>query len=73
MSDGDDVERELAPLDMSRVLKLCVLHDLGEAIHGNQPAIAQDADKNTQERLDLLTMLRTLVDGETRRRIDHGQ
>lgn len=53
-------ERELAPLDMTRVLKICVLHDLGEAIHGDQPAIAQNADKNTQERLDLLIVMAPL-------------
>ncbi|WP_245977622.1 HD domain-containing protein [Kushneria sinocarnis] len=28
-------ERELAPLDMTRILEFCVLHDLGEAIHGD--------------------------------------
>lgn len=48
-------EDALAPLDMLRLLKLCVLHDLGEAIHGDVPAIAQSErpDKSAQERADL--------------------
>jgi len=53
---------ELPGLDLARVLKLCVVHDLGEAIHGDIPAIHQHAhpDKSAQEREDLHTLTRDL-------------
>lgn len=52
----------LGPLDVERMLKLCVVHDLGEAIHGDVPATEQDArdDKSAQERRDLLELTRML-------------
>jgi putative hydrolase of HD superfamily len=53
---------ELAPLDLLKVLKLCVVHDLGEAINGDIPAISQAAypDKSERERRDLLTLMAPL-------------
>ncbi|MEZ2296681.1 HD family hydrolase [Variovorax sp. RCC_210] len=53
---------ELAPLDLLKVLKLCVVHDLGEAINGDIPAISQAAhpDKGARERHDLLTLMAPL-------------
>ena len=53
---------ELPKLDIAKVLKLCVVHDLGEAIHGDIPAICQSAhpDKSAQEREDLQTLTRDL-------------
>lgn len=55
-------EDELADLDLLKVLKMCVVHDLGEAIHGDIPAIEQAAhpDKSAQEREDLQVLTRTL-------------
>jgi putative hydrolase of HD superfamily len=46
---------QLPDLDMLKVLKLCIVHDLGEALHGDIPAIEQHAhpDKSAQERADL--------------------
>jgi putative hydrolase of HD superfamily len=32
-------EDELAGMDMLKLLKMCLVHDLGEAIHGDIPAI----------------------------------
>ena len=48
----------LPNVDTLKLLKLCVVHDLGEALHGDIPAIEQAAhpDKSTQERDDLLTL-----------------
>ena len=45
----------LAGLDMLRVIKLCIVHDLAEAIHGDVPATEQvsSAAKTAQEREDL--------------------
>ena len=53
---------ELHGLDLAHVLKLCVVHDLGEAIHGDIPAIHQHAHpgKSAQERADLHTLTRDL-------------
>ncbi len=50
------------PLDLARVLELCVIHDLGEAISGDIPAVLQDRvpDKSARERADLLTLMTTL-------------
>lgn len=41
---------------------MCVVHDLGEAIHGDIPAVEQAAhpDKGEQERADLLQLTRHL-------------
>ncbi len=51
-------EEELVGLDVLKVLKMCVIHDLGEAIEGDIPAISQDAhlDKSARERRDLLVL-----------------
>lgn len=55
-------EHELPGLDFCKLLKICVLHDLGEAIHGDIPAIHQVdmPDKAARERADLLTLLEPL-------------
>ena len=53
------LEDELPGLDFARILKMCVIHDLGEAIHGDIPAIAQTPgmpDKSAREREDLQTL-----------------
>lgn len=49
-------------IDQGKLLKLCIVHDLGEAIHGDIPAIYQDANapKAHQERVDLLTLVAPL-------------
>ncbi|MCL9800005.1 HD domain-containing protein [Pseudomonas sp. AKS31] len=53
---------ELAGLDLLKVLKMCVIHDLGEAINGDIPAVDQATfpDKGEQERNDLLLLTRAL-------------
>ena len=52
----------LGPLDFERVLKLCVIHDLGEAIQGDIPAVVQQAtpDKSQRERRDLMALTKSL-------------
>jgi putative hydrolase of HD superfamily len=52
----------LPPVNFEKVLKLCVVHDLGEAIHGDIPAVLQTAtpDKSAQERQDLATLAQSL-------------
>ena len=53
---------QLGSIDIGKVLKLCVVHDLGEAISGDVAAVDQhlDPDKTERERRDLQTLTRTL-------------
>lgn len=53
---------ELPGLDLLKVLKMCIVHDLGEALNGDIPAVAQAAfpDKGAQERNDLLVLMHSL-------------
>ncbi|WP_118134999.1 HD domain-containing protein [Oceanicella sp. SM1341] len=46
---------EFTGIDRLRLLELCILHDLGEAVSGDIPATEQcpDADKAARERADL--------------------
>lgn len=51
-----------AGIDLARLLKMCLIHDLGEAIGGDVPAPAQvaGAGKAEQERTDLLELTGSL-------------
>ncbi len=51
-----------AGIDLARLLKMCLIHDLGEAIGGDVPAPAQTAGTNKaeQERTDLLQLVSSL-------------
>ena len=53
---------EFDGIDVAKLLKMCVVHDLGEALGGDIPAIAQDPanPKTDAERRDLLTLLAPL-------------
>lgn len=53
---------ELDGIDVGRLLKICIVHDLGEALGGDIPAVSQDplAPKTLAERRDLLTLLAPL-------------
>lgn len=55
-------EREYPGLNHARLIKMCIIHDLGEVIAGDIPAIEQEegSDKSEQERLDLLKLLKPL-------------
>ncbi|MGH7631977.1 MAG: HD domain-containing protein [Gemmatimonadales bacterium] len=49
-------------IDLARLLKMCLIHDLGEAIGGDVPAPAQEAgaSKADRERADLLQLTASL-------------
>ena len=49
-------------VDFARLVKICIIHDLGEAIGGDIPAIYQvpGESKAAQERADLLQLLEPL-------------
>jgi putative hydrolases of HD superfamily len=55
-------------IDLARLLKMCLIHDLGEAIGGDVPAPAQVAGspKAGQERADLLSLVEPLPDAGRR-------
>ncbi|EPJ2807506.1 HD domain-containing protein [Pseudomonas putida] len=55
-------EEELGDVDICKVLKLCLVHDLGEALSGDVPAPEAQAhsDKSLNERRDLMAMTSTL-------------
>lgn len=52
----------LPGIDLARLLKMCLIHDLGEAIGGDVPAPSQKAgeSKADQERSDLLQLIAPL-------------
>lgn len=55
--------REFPEVDFARLVKICIIHDLGEAIGGDIPAPQQAAaaqGKAAQERRDLLLLLEPL-------------
>ncbi|HEU5051431.1 MAG TPA: HD domain-containing protein [Gemmatimonadales bacterium] len=49
-------------IDLAKLLRMCVIHDLGEALSGDIPAPSQsvDASKAGAERADLVTMVAPL-------------
>jgi len=51
-------ERDLPGYDLARLLKLAIVHDLGEAIHGDTPATEQylDPDRPERERRDMAVL-----------------
>lgn len=55
-------ERQFPDIDFAKLVKICLIHDLGEAINGDIPAPLQAGmpDKAEQERRDLLTLLAPL-------------
>ncbi|MGF1521535.1 MAG: HD family hydrolase [Leptolyngbyaceae cyanobacterium] len=56
------LEEHFPDVDIGRLLKICIVHDLGEAIGGDIPAIHQQpgTSKAEQERQDLMTLLEPL-------------
>lgn len=49
-----------ASVDLGRLLRICLVHDLGEAIGGDIPAPEQRGSKSAEERGDLLKLLAPL-------------
>jgi len=56
---------KLPDVDLLKLLKICILHDLGEAIDGDIPAPLQNptASKSEKERNDFLSLVEPLPDG----------
>lgn len=55
---------ELPDVDLLKLLKICILHDLGEAVNGDIPAPLQSltASKSEKERNDFLSLVDPLPD-----------
>jgi putative hydrolase of HD superfamily len=53
---------EFANVDLLHLIKLCIVHDLGEALSGDIPAVLQTEgfDKSAQERTDLQVLTKSL-------------
>lgn len=51
-------ERDLPGYNLARLLKLAIVHDLGEAIHGDTPATQQHLDptRSDRERRDMVKL-----------------
>lgn len=49
-------------LDIQKLIEICIVHDLGEAINGDIPAVDQvpDSDKGIEERKDLMELIAPL-------------
>lgn len=62
------LEPELGDVDVGRLIRLLIVHDLGEAIGGDIPAPDQRGDKTRKERDDLRALLAPLPD-EARARL----
>jgi putative hydrolase of HD superfamily len=56
------LEEYFPKVDMSRVIKICIVHDLGEAINGDIPVPSQNdsMDKSENERNDFLKLADSL-------------
>jgi putative hydrolase of HD superfamily len=54
---------KLGEIDLAKLLKICIVHDLGEALSGDIPAVSQTArrGKAIQERVDLESLTRPLA------------
>ena len=61
------LEEELPGIDHARLLRMLVLHDLGEALHGDVPAPLQGPDKTAEERADLQSLLAPLPEAAANR------
>lgn len=66
------LESYFPEIDINRVIKICIVHDLGEALEGDIPAPAQlDAeDKSGSERMDLLKLSESLPAPQHRELMD---
>lgn len=66
------LEKEFPEIDMSRVIKICIVHDLGEAINGDIPAPTQKniSNKSESERTDFLKLTKSLPKDLKRELID---
>ena len=56
------LEDELTGIDLKRLIQLLIVHDLGEAVHGDIPAPLQGPDKTADERADMVALLAPLPD-----------
>lgn len=53
-------EDQFEDIDLLKLLKICILHDLGEAISGDIPAPMQHEDKSQAERADFCQLMAPL-------------
>lgn len=56
------LEEDFGEIDVGKLMKICIIHDLGEAIGGDISATLQAGGKAEAERQDLITLLEPLPD-----------
>nr|WP_199222924.1 HD domain-containing protein [Rhodohalobacter mucosus] len=56
------LEKHFPDVDMGRVIRICIIHDLGEALHGDIPAPEQEGspEKSENERNDFRELIASL-------------
>ena len=57
------LEKDFPEIDISKVIKMCLLHDMGEAFTGDIPAFDKTTDHEQQESSALQNWLQTLPAG----------
>ena len=57
------LEGEFPELDMDKVLRMCLLHDIGEAVTGDIPSFEKTEDNEETERQAIAGLLAPLPDG----------
>lgn len=56
---------EFPELDMNKVIRMCLIHDLGEAVTGDIPAFEKTDEHRSQERLALAQLVDTAPAADT--------
>lgn len=54
------LEEALPEIDVGRLLRMLIVHDLGEAVRGDVPAPAQAGSKSVEERSDFVSLVKLL-------------
>ena len=57
------LKNELPGVDMDKVLRMCLLHDIGEAVTGDIPSFEKTEDNEETERQAIAGLLAPLPDG----------
>jgi putative hydrolase of HD superfamily len=61
------LEDDLPGIDLGRLLRIIIVHDLGEAVGGDIPAPEQNMDRSSSERRDLQVLFDPLPEPATAR------
>ena len=54
------LEREIEGVDFQKIIKMCIIHDLGEAITGDIPSFLKTREDSSKEEKAILALLKKL-------------